>query len=954
MKRQLLAFVVSACAVSLAFGALADGYEFIATDADADWTLPANYRLDGQPTGQLPPSGATVKLVPGLHRVAVPSPSFDRINTFNRLVPTRCAVLEFDVSGSEYTNSCEFSSGYDGSCKDGKIVKKGVGTLVLATRSDILGSGNDYGYYVDMTVEAGALKLPQYVTTAYAYYGQVAVSNGATLFTSSQSPESNLAAFSMFRSLYGEGTVKNVKTPGSSRSGHSMAVSGNGDERSVFSGTIEPQVTLYNMRGAGEIALLGTNSTFGTLYVGGGRGDYPASVKSRVSLVKIGSTGETKSSIGNPANAIIAASTSVNDVGILEYLGKGGETSPRNLNHYTKGRIYIDAGAHGGVRFNGNVEAGHQAGAAFYSLHRLCLTGSNTTACVVAGDLKPHVATLTDAACTNFPVYVTKQGVGTWRFVHLGTATGTGGFAIEDGTLQFDSIAERGKPCALGLATQTTACDPEALTDKVANYVPYAYALGHPTDAAAKPVFEYTGAGSLATCSTRPLVLVGAGGEIRNSTAYPFSFSGVSARDAGATTLVLGGDNTAAVNSISCVSNGAGTVGLTKTGAGKWRLHGTNTFSGPVRVEAGELILRGPAYSWFRFTIKKVQGWTVPSVSYGGETYYGVVFGELALYDKDGVRRNLNLEQPWPDRKAYPYWFESFTRNYRDIPSGGCEFDAYAAYFYNGSVMGTQGNYNISDASWAKTLIRRPDVLFDDNVAKSGGFFFTKEGDLNSPGTSPASIPKTRMPTPDDSDTWLPIVMRLPEGTPEITSYDVCSGFATATDRWPLGFTLEGSHDGVNWMMLDDRTDFDYAALTNKHAFCWYSDLSAFEAGKARTGFAFARRPETVLPNVGSVSVASGAALAGAGGYVLSKVTLGKTDTGVFRNLEFAAEGELNLTGDIGQCEVMGATFENVTGLENLRNWTVIYKDKVTERFDVRVENGRVIVCRKGMLILVL
>ena len=966
---------VAGLVAMIACASAGGSFTFVATDANADWSDPNNYRTESSAVPAVVPGSCdTVTVQNCEYKIAVPSASFNAIKGFNRIIPVTGSKFVFDVTdtANEYTNSCAMTAGLGSTdYKKGEIVKKGPGTLVLAADGVVVNKTAFYDYYLGLTVVEGALKLPQYSSAQTAYYGCTSVSNGATLFTTSQKPGGS-TALTLLRTLSGDGILTNTVTKGSTRSGHSMATAGNGSEASVFSGIIATPITLYQQTGTGQLTLLGTNSNFSNTYFGYSSSiySYPESDYGVISFLTIGDVNGKSSSLGGPGKEMLTSVNSLNAKGVLRYLGTGGETCSRKFSLGTQGVVWFDAGAHGGITFTGNWEAWCQQGNVFYRLRRLNLAGSNETACVIKGNLAPFVIPSPPAAansvgyiantsgydCVSFPIYVTKRGTGVWRFAKGAASTATGGMAIEQGTLQFETIAEKGKACSLGLATQTTACDPNALLTNSATYVDYAYTLGNPANAADRPVFEYVGTTN-AICTTRPIALVGGGGELRSSSTNPamgLTFEGVSPRDANATcTFVLGGTNTSERNVVSGISDGAGKVNLLKTGRGRWTLTGDNPFTGSLHVADGTLELRGPRYTWFRFTIKEVAGWTT-SQARGDNTYgpsYGLTIGEVALYDKDGVRRNVGLTQPF-DPATYPLWGAKYGRDYREMSEGQAEWDTYAGYFFNGSVMGS--TVDVYDTSkYYRTFNRRLDVLFEGAATTDGWFYFAYPGqDL--PGTGDARVAEQRQPKLSEPDSWLSLVMRLPDDTPEIRSYDLSSGLAAQSNRWPLKFSLEGSVDGRSWTMLDNHINYDADALTNGHEHCWYSDLQPVGSSETRTGFPIngaAPSANLATAHASSISVGANGTLVGSHGSTLSSLAVDVADAGTIQGFAFAAEGTLDVTGTVGPGGAeLPMTFTDVEGLDNLSRWTLTVNGR--SNYSAKVSGGRVTIFRKGFAVI--
>ena len=125
--------------------------------------------------------------------------------------------------------------------------------------------------------------------------------------------------------------------------------------------------------------------------------------------------------------------------------------------------------------------------------------------------------------------------------------------------------------------------------------MPYAFSL---STASTVGTLEYIGTNNV-TCTTRKLVLQG-NGRLKSDSASLAFLGGVQSLTAGAKTLYLAGS---ATNTIGSVSDGAGAVGITKEGSGTWSLVSTNAFSGPLAVQAEQLILDKRGHSYYRFNL---------------------------------------------------------------------------------------------------------------------------------------------------------------------------------------------------------------------------------------------------------------------------------------------------------------------------------------------------------------
>jgi hypothetical protein len=192
--------------------------------------------------------------------------------------------------------------------------------------------------------------------------------------------------------------------------------------------------------------------------------------------------------------------------------------------------------------------------------------------------------------------------------------------------------------------------------------------------------------------------------------------------------------------------------------------------------------------------------------------------------------------------------------------------------------------------------------------------------------------------SPSAPDSWVKYVMRLTNGTPEITSFDIAGRFSSSDTndnkyRQPTQWMMEGSVDGIRWDVLTNMS-WTTAIVGGT----WYSDMttSCYGTTSDVTGKSFPIRgtPETpvsfnVLGNCESVSVAPDAILEKQGNetVVIRKL---KIDVGGFGTLDgfaFAADGgEIEVTGveKITEKIDIPGRFVNCSGLENIGSrWTV-------------------------------
>jgi fibronectin-binding autotransporter adhesin len=154
-------------------------------------------------------------------------------------------------------------------------------------------------------------------------------------------------------------------------------------------------------------------------------------------------------------------------------------------------------------------------------------------------------------------------------------STFTGYTHVQDGTLSIASLANAGVASSLGAPTGDNA----------------AIRLGN---LAASGTLIHTGGTS---STNRMIVLPGAtgGGTIDNDGTGALTLGGnITGTEYGAKTLTLQGTTTGFANVVSgVISDGLGTLGLTKSEPGTWSLASANTFTGATTVTDGTLELSG-------------------------------------------------------------------------------------------------------------------------------------------------------------------------------------------------------------------------------------------------------------------------------------------------------------------------------------------------------------------------
>ena len=718
------------------------------------------------------------------------------------------ALLRLDFAKLTLTNGTDCS--YVGTTAGtGTFVKDGTGRLQWEARS-----ATHYAHSATI-VNNGAIAFGSFATWLGDYsFGTFTVNAPGTV-------ETLINGNSQFSNLWGDGTLTNR-----SATSYQLRIMEGPCE---FSGKIQGTIRYYSQ---GAFALTGTNSLFSgnfAIHSSGGPGITGAK--------KIGMNGQP-SSIGSGGQIDIRENG-----GTLQYLGTGETTDKNFLLYPSANRAVIDGGINGGVTFNGawNTSAGR--------LVRLAITGTNAAPCVFSGAYNEQTVN-----GTNYSSYLAKEGPGMWIFKSNAGRANRGVIDVREGTLQFESIAEAGQVCALGRSDLL-------FTDVINNNtnglgVPYAFSLG---TASTVGTLEYIGTNSGA-CSTRTLVLQGNGRLKSDSAALAFG-GGVQALTAGAKTLYIAGS---ATNALGSVSDGAGTVGITKEGAGTWKLSATNTFGGPLKVNAGQLILDKRGYTYYRFNLlQRNYGITTTN----DDT--NIELTEFALYSAGGVRRNLNLVKNGTNNVA------------RLNPGEYCPMGSYTTY------------------------ATRTDIgLFDTNTTTR----WTTDTGPFLPGT-PMSL-----------------VMRVADGTPVITGYDL-QYWSVITNRYLSGWSVDGSRDGTTWDKLHSVTNFVPIppATLNGGVQWWYSTGTATPSN----GFSIAdgRMTNAQLKAGIQVSVAAGAKLTLLGGTESLGALSIDCDAGggTISDLTLTQTGRIDLSGTSirGRNFAVPLTIGNFTNPELLRNWSL-------------------------------
>ena len=738
------------------------------------------------------------------------------------------------------------------------------------------------------------------------------------------------------RGLVGDGTVTRADNPSGN---YQLVFMGDGNTYD-FSGTIATNVALT----AGQESASYSDHPARQVFSGTNNGYVPGLrfYNGFLGVASFGD-GETPSSLGYGTTDLTFVGTGDGkDVGWL-YCGPDDVAVPAGRNFRfdfkdTTAEAVFDIGSAKGVRFE-NTWRNRSRNAFDGKVASIVLTGSNTEACVVAGDLQDE----NNKDYPNRNMRFTKRGSGVWRFGDSAKHAFRGPVFVECGRLEYESIAETNEICSLGYGT-VFSTNSVAVTDDI----PYIHRIGDgsaDTAAADLATFAYVGTNDV-DIQTRPVALWGAG-RMTSGDVARFGWKGFLATPAGGT-LVLDGDARATFKDdrVSDLNDGEGVLSVEKRGTGTWRIVGTNDFSGTVSVKEGTLIVEGdrPSYSWFRFS---VLDYLFP----GSKEFPKIQ--EIALYDDKGVRRNkdLTVARKESSRSSYVV-YETVDRPDALLPGT-------AAY-------GREGSYRVGFSSGKSPETDDRDLVkaFDDSNAGNGanGWFASR-------------VPNNSTTCPDGTDAHaLSVVMRLADVAPRIVAYDICTASSPYQRHYIGKWRLEGSLDGVHWDVLTNAVfTTDTTVITDdlrgKFSHKWYSRHQQAEWGDSlvpgRTlsaddpGFPVRGQTQTTglhaFENVKWVSVAPGAKLIANGEVTIKGLSVDPAaGTGVIDGFAFAETGTINVENVTGREAAFDVDVTNCTDFANVGNWQVAVNGQVRSSWTATATaDGHVTVKAGGLLMIV-
>ena len=826
----------------------------------------------------------------------------------------RVTVPEGDVA----TLNCAV---YDSGTQTGTIEKHGKGELFLAARLKA-STANVIDFESHLHVFEGAVRLTTAAESGHKYhmFHSVNIEKPAKVITLS-----NECVWQM-RGLCGEGMITNEA---SSKCTLYITAGREAFDGGVFAGTIGGNIAV-EARGC-KIALTGMASTFS----GGVTGTTLNGHGAEIHLTDFGEKSRECSSVGLGSVELALSSHPF----VYEGLG---QTTDRDfqLNYLNS---VLSAGTNGNLVYEGRL---NRWTATKHNIS-LFLSGDNKFPSVFAA-YGPNAdgaigefAGMVDSQPVTCNYYFGKRGSGEWHFPLTGRFRNTGVFAVENGTLSYETIDRAGELTALGYSTR--------LFDNVSNptedaKVDYAFLLGSESEADVGLMSCTT---NLARqCTDRPFGLKGRGGFAANDGLV--KYANVFGVGDGERTLILTGTNEFENEVHDVVDHREGSadtavVSVEKNGPGTWVLGGDQKFSGSLTVNGGKLIVRRAAQNYCRYRLV-VMALACNDADFGGDpanTETRLHLAEIGLYAADNSRQNLNLR---------------YSPTYADMAPGEC------ALGLNRVISSiTSGPYNVFE------------LLFDgyrkrdnDEAGSVASWHAIHQQTFMSEG----KIMATAAPVYGQPNTYLPFDMYLPDGAQPIHHFDILSSSKDVT-YVPSRVQLLASVDGIHWDQVSAVEKISGVKSSNNY---WLSDGSGsggFEDGGLPTTFITSQTKSSgwtttktvptkvfsLLENVGAVTVANGASLKYEGeaaeAPALSRVKLAADATGSIDGFRFAKEGtfEIDVMGKSGA--VVNVELPNAMGLNNMANWQVKVGQTLKSGYRVKATAEGLTVSRAGMVVVI-
>ena len=902
MKKKIKTSVV---VVFASFAAFAATYELdenlSSSEKYIDWTSLSSYK--GNPAS-LPGPGDTVEIPRGMTvKMLAGSASWEFMNTLARVAPRSQSVFIIDVpdgfTAELVVPVTEY--GMDGSSDTATLVKRGDGILQFCSYGKVAETDGTVirDYYLNLEVQEGRLRL---------YAGEM-------------NPGDD---FSCRNVTVGEKGTLEVCKYGRTRLTHLIgtgAVLKEGDVQqkiylvgtahSVFEGYISGHIRFDITKGRHDFTC--PTNTMDLICVTG---------DAKCGFVTLGLEQEDNSSMG-VGNFNLGSSA-----GVI-YLGQDGDTSKKPI--WAGAKSSIDGGEYGGLVLRGKVDFSGS------SMRILQFKGDHANPCELWGDIP-----FGDPKNTNVTTVI-KSGTGVWRFLGSHDRDGVGVVAVENGTLQYDSIAEKGYACSLGYSTNLyEALHTGKLEDAVDRKVDYSFLLG---GEGTTGTMEYTG-DKYGWCSSRLMAVKSSGRFV--SDVSPYWLEDVYAYGSGTKTFALSGSSDHG-NIATLLSDGDdGKLNVVKDGSGTWTLAKPTSFTGELIVTGGVLkVENNPNYRWYRMNFtENGYGCSRYETEYSlganadgtpkalsASEKVSIQLLEWAMYDAEGNNILLNVqtgESPEKDVVGTPIAQYDFDDNYRTQKISTAAFASKKTYYTNK----TNG----------KLL-----YLFDGKSNTKTHAYIGADSD---------GI------TLDDPSSWMSLVVRLPDNAPEAVRLDFMSsmtctnGIATYNGRILTAYRLDGSVDGVNWDIgISQNDELDAPKLGAR----WYSDHADWASVSPRPnkGFAIEKtKPDSVASHAFSIiGVSYGGVLEVVGDpiEVSGLVVDASAPAGTISNFKFAASGTVDVRNaefvDGEPIELPG-DYSLLEGVENLAKWGLALNDEYVASKVLGVKNGKLTVYNRGLRVI--
>ena len=920
--------------------------EYTVKDGTTNWASESSY----EPTG-LPGAGDVVK-IPANATVTLSSADAASVAQFkklSRVVPmSEASTLILDFATDDELpvsiTAWEPGSKVPRLFRFGPIVKKGAGTLHLSACNDALvfpydGNAaqayyiNDIAagdYFCGIRVEEGALKVQQGCARSQMKLGMVTVMEDAAFFL----PNSETDGRVVLTSIAGSGLITNT-----TNNKTQLSLFGTkSDAAATFSGRIDGT---FKFGFRGDAQTLDGDFDFFMQYPGRSgcvdefRIGYTSGEKTEIGVKSIGSNGKAssfgfkgKTSWGSVYGDTPILTTSYSGL-TLHYLGTG-ETVNRGFRfaraNGDKGPFCIlDAGAYGGLNFVAPLVRMYNTNGG----QRLVLCGSNETESVISGEINDSTIS-DDNNGRGYPLYITKEGTGTWRLAAVGRPKFASGISVDEGVLQYESIAPKGTVCSVGVATNLTDGTTGWPAKDSNHRVSYAIRLGGKTSSGEykdSGRFEYAGSTPVSV-SDREIAVAGTGGLRANGTAAQ-RFSTIYGISAEAMTLVLDGSSTAD-NEINNVSDGTGggKLSVTKDGTGKWILSGEQSWSGDLTVKDGELVIRNPSgYSWY--------DWTVTSLFYPGEATT-MDIAEFCLCEADGTYLTQCR-------------YENDGSTHTKVSDG---------------IMLVDVDQNHQLQPGQARMVNGAGKHFSGDNARV----------FDNKGYAGDRYKPSPVPLPDDPKTWLSVVMRLPQGKSGAAGYDYANGTGSTGGRDGAKFCvsnyfIRASLDGFNWQTIktvshQKPANYYYCqwAFSQGREDSYYLDKHVSADGSAAYDplpvspeAAGLVRPN-MLGNVSSVSVRKGAKLtleAGSVPVTIKELKIDAMSGGTISGFEFAANGTVSVENVTDDTRELPLTVSGSTTFENVADWSLTVNGKAKPGWSISAKGGKLTLLRPGIVLIV-